>query len=406
MFIKRFHFSLLAFLFAASTQAQTISPGVLSSASGSAAVGNAQLDWVLGQSFANTATGNNAILTQGFVQPELQIWTGPVKMPAWGTCQLSIPYTVSGVVDPNNQFVAELSDANGSFANPIVVGTATGNTNGVINGVVPESVVSGNGYRIRVRSSLPDFIGIANEQDLVIRKPSIADAWAYGTGVQPNTLYPGWAPASSLTLRVKPNGAVNPVYTWFDDKGRQLGTGTHITVTHPGTYTVTVQANGCLSSATKTVKGVDVVCGTARAPRVLICQKVNGRYQTTCMLPSAVAFYLQTGALLAPCAPVPSPNVSVPTTTEPDTPTEFVGRFALTAYPNPSTDYFNVQVQSDNARTKITLRVLDLNGNPIEVFTNLSAQQVVRFGGTYATGVYVVEMVQGKVRTSHKLVKF
>ncbi|OLY93646.1 Por secretion system C-terminal sorting domain-containing protein [Cnuella takakiae] len=409
MFKNHFYKFIAGLLLAINVNAQvtspTLSPGAISSGGGSASSGGVQLDWVLGQTFVSTGADSKAFLTQGFQQPELQVWTGVVNMPDWGTCQVSIPYTVSGVFDPANQFTAELSDADGNFANPIVLGTATGNTNGVINGVVPATVAAGTGYRVRVRSSLPFFLGVANEVNLTIRKPSIPDAFAYNTGVQPNTLYPGWAPASSITLKANPNGAVNPAFIWRNSKGKQVGVGAQLTVTTADTYTVTVVANGCTATASKTINELDVICGTKQAPKVVICQKIGGTFQNNCVLSTAVASALQTGSRLGACSLAPAAVSPTITKAESNTRVAVKGRFEMVAYPNPSATNFNIQLQSDNARDKIMVRVLDMNGKVMEVYTNLSAQQVMHIGDKYVPGLYVVEMVQGPGRAQIKLIK-
>jgi hypothetical protein len=69
---------------------------------------------------------------------------------------LNVPYTASGVFGTLNVFTAQLSDANGSFAIPTVIGTLTGNAlTGTIPATIPAGTVSGTGYRIRVVTSEP-----------------------------------------------------------------------------------------------------------------------------------------------------------------------------------------------------------------------------------------------------------
>src|SRR5690606_7089276 len=65
-------------------------------------------------------------------------------------------------------FTAELSDANGSFAAPVAIGTANGSTSGTINASIPSNTPTGAGYRIRVVSSDFPLIGSDNGVDLVV----------------------------------------------------------------------------------------------------------------------------------------------------------------------------------------------------------------------------------------------
>lgn len=64
--------------------------------------------------------------------------------------------------------MAQLSDASGSFSNPVNIGTLAGIASGNINCFIPVSTINGTGYRIRVICSLPVFIGNDNGTNIVI----------------------------------------------------------------------------------------------------------------------------------------------------------------------------------------------------------------------------------------------
>ncbi|RYD89310.1 MAG: hypothetical protein EOP50_17720, partial [Sphingobacteriales bacterium] len=67
-----------------------------------------------------------------------------------------VPYTVSAAFFAGNVFSAELSDASGSFASPLIIGTtAVATGNGFIRCSVPQSVAPGGGYRLRLSGSAP-----------------------------------------------------------------------------------------------------------------------------------------------------------------------------------------------------------------------------------------------------------
>lgn len=80
----------------------------------------------------------------------------------------NIDYTVSGTFGSTNQFLAILSDANGSFSNPSVLGSITSTTDGSINCSVPYTLAPGTGYRIRVVSSDPAAASANNGFDIEI----------------------------------------------------------------------------------------------------------------------------------------------------------------------------------------------------------------------------------------------
>ena len=145
------------------SQAQTISPSIITSQGSNYIAGGNQLSWTAGGLVSGTLTAGGYILTQSFEQPELQVWTGTIG--PLGICQgavINVPFIQSGIISNSNNFIAQLSDAAGSFASPVTVGTLTGNTNGIIVCTIPLSTPAGIGYRIRVKSSLPLFTGSDN----------------------------------------------------------------------------------------------------------------------------------------------------------------------------------------------------------------------------------------------------
>src|SRR5205085_5465343 len=65
------------------------------------------------------------------------------------------PFTSTNI-DGGNIYTAQLSDAAGSFASAVNIGTLSGNaSSGIISAVIPAGTSPGNAYRIRVVSSSP-----------------------------------------------------------------------------------------------------------------------------------------------------------------------------------------------------------------------------------------------------------
>ncbi len=69
-----------------------------------------------------------------------------------------VPYTRTGTFNLDNVFTAQLSDASGSFASPVNIGTLIGTGNGTIAATIPMSTPNGTNYRIRVVSSSPAVV--------------------------------------------------------------------------------------------------------------------------------------------------------------------------------------------------------------------------------------------------------
>lgn len=85
---------------------------------------------------------------------------------------LQVNFTSTGTFNAGNIYTAELSDATGSFAAPLAIGTLASTANsGMVISLVPGATPAGAGYRIRVVSDNPATIGTDNGTDLVINPP-------------------------------------------------------------------------------------------------------------------------------------------------------------------------------------------------------------------------------------------
>lgn len=86
---------------------------------------------------------------------------------------IQVPFSFTGIFNASNVFSAELSDANGSFAAPTVIGTLNAATGIAVTAVIPP-VPGGTGYRIRVTASDPATIGSDNGSDFEISNIQVA----------------------------------------------------------------------------------------------------------------------------------------------------------------------------------------------------------------------------------------
>ena len=85
-----------------------------------------------------------------------------------------ISFTTTGTFKEGNIFKAQLSDANGSFTNPVELGTLAATTPSNIEATLPASVNNGTQYRIRIVSTEPAIISPDNGANLSIAAPSIS----------------------------------------------------------------------------------------------------------------------------------------------------------------------------------------------------------------------------------------
>ncbi|MEJ0032145.1 MAG: hypothetical protein WDO15_18000 [Bacteroidota bacterium] len=130
--------------------------------------------------------------------------------PYCGGSSATVNYNGTPVTfDVGNVFNVELSDASGSFAAPVVIGTSPGtNQTGSISITFPPSA-SGTGYRVRVTSSKPSTIGTDNGSNLTINP-------ATNTSVVINIDKPGaiLCDVHSATFTATPTPNVASSYAW------------------------------------------------------------------------------------------------------------------------------------------------------------------------------------------------
>lgn len=100
---------------------------------------------------------------------------------------LTVNFTTTGTPAGPTNFIAELSDASGSFANPVMIGALnTTAANGAINADIPANTPAGAGYKVRVTGDsefyAPLETGIEVTQDVVGLAEATANAVkVYGT---------------------------------------------------------------------------------------------------------------------------------------------------------------------------------------------------------------------------------
>lgn len=218
---------------------------------------------------------------------------------------------------------------------------------------------------------------------------SIPNAFALPAGVLANTVYPAYAPASSLMLQANVSGGTGPYsYNWSNGATTSSVT---VSPTATTTYTVTVRdQNGCPGSATKTVNVVDVSGGN-KGDKIVVCHKGNGLTIGN----SGVADHLLHGDMLGSCEPV---SVRARSTEARET------GLAVKVLANPSSNYFDIRL-SGRADDNIRLTVYDNLGRVMETRSSLPSNQTVRFGNSYQSGIYLVEIIQGTRKQTLKLVK-
>ena len=398
------------------SQAQTISPSIITSQGSNYIAGGNQLSWTAGGLVSGTLTAGGYILTQSFEQPELQVWTGTIG--PLGICQgavINVPFIQSGIISNSNNFIAQLSDAAGSFASPVIVGTLTGNTNGIIVCTIPLSTPAGIGYRIRVKSSLPLFTGPDNGSNFSVwAKPTcsitvIPQNNIYTGGV-PTNIYLGYGP-QQVTLSASASGGAPFSYSW-------TGSGTLscyncaapvFAPTVAGVYDFTVQvtnSNGCNTTCTVTICVTDIRVPGTSGRKVYVCHNDNTKEININAVPSHVPGHANDR--LGRCDQQPCEEQeplfvnkfnSIDRETEID-----AGLFSIAAMPNPARDYFSLVIKSRN-KALVTISVTDVFGRILFIKTGVDPNSTLRLGEQLFSGTYLVHVVQEKQAQTLKLIK-
>ena len=225
---------------------------------------------------------------------------------------------------------------------------------------------------------------------------NIPDTVSYSMGVEPNTVYPGYSPASSITLRANASGGDgNYTYLWSDNSTSQNITVSPLSET---TYSVSViDGIGCLQTASKTISVINVDCGNGKAKICHISNDPNHPIDI-CVGQSAVASHLAQGCSLGECS---SGIAALRIVLEAEQP----NAFDLKLYPNPGRDVFTIIAQTDNIHDKIEMRIIDVSGRIVEVNKNINPNQSFSVGKNLSAGIYFVELRQGDKQLIKKLLK-
>lgn len=108
-------------------------------------------------------------------------WLGDRKCPGGSTFDMGFRLYDTTFSSGNIVF-AELSDAFGSFQNPIVIGAvSTTSDTGTIICQLPTGLTNSTGYKVRLRSTLPALNGVQNSSELTIESPAPANVVIGGT---------------------------------------------------------------------------------------------------------------------------------------------------------------------------------------------------------------------------------
>ena len=239
---------------------QTLSPKVSPTGGGYATGYNGvSLSWTMGETFTATLSGGGRVLSQGEQQPEIDLFTGSAATSVCVGSGFTVPYTAKGYVDAANIFTAQLSNASGSFATPVNIGTATATLSGNINATIPSGTTAGTGYRVRVVSGNPARVAADNGVNFTVNTLSIAPTSI--TSTVSSVLF-----GQNFTMTVTGGSLGSGTsWKWYAGSvgGTAIGTGASITTSQTGTTTYFVRAEGPCGNSIAASKTISIICGPA-----------------------------------------------------------------------------------------------------------------------------------------------
>jgi len=184
---------------------------------------------------------------------------------------VKLPYTIMGTFNSTNSFTAQLSDANGSFANPVQIGDTALKTSGFITITIPAGTAPGSNYLIRVVSSSPStssyasgcgfpgaytnnfYVTISNNVvNLAVTpaNPSVCPGSSVTLKATGGTTY-GWTGTADVTDSLVVSPTSNTTYTLTGSNGLCSGmVTTTVIVNQTPTVNVSTAQNICIGSST------------------------------------------------------------------------------------------------------------------------------------------------------------
>lgn len=178
----------------------------------------------------STSEGGLTVYRQNNILPS--VFTHPLAAEYCADDIVQVNFTAFWNFNTGNIFTAQLSDSNGSFSNPVNIGTLTATTSSYINARIPRNTPYGTNYRIRIIGSNPSVINMDNGENITIYAlpnpqilganivcatsnemyyvkdlPGISNKWSVTNGTiigdnNNDTVYVKWGTAKSGSLKL------------------------------------------------------------------------------------------------------------------------------------------------------------------------------------------------------------
>jgi len=127
---------------------------------------------------------------------------------------VAINYTITGFFSTSNVFTVQLSDSSGQYNIPTIIGSASGDSSGIIQALLPNNLIPSGNYSIRVVSSNPSIIS-TNYINTPIQN-TVLDSWVRraDAGTIPKNYGIGFAIENKLYFGTGSNGTYTTNDFW------------------------------------------------------------------------------------------------------------------------------------------------------------------------------------------------
>lgn len=206
----------------------------------------------------NGSTSGDQIYTNVFTLTETVAATSitAATIPATAFCvgaTVQVSYSATGTFNSGNVFTAQLSNASGSFASPVNIGTST--TGGNITANIPTGSAAGSGYKIRVIASNPATTGLESS--------------AFNISV------PAATPTISSNGFALTSTGSGPFVWFFNGNPIAGATAATYVPTQVGSYTVGIENNGCSPSLSTSFTVSGIISSLQQPTTPAVCESTN-----------------------------------------------------------------------------------------------------------------------------------
>ncbi|MDL2240829.1 T9SS type A sorting domain-containing protein, partial [Bacteroidales bacterium OttesenSCG-928-K22] len=245
--------------------------------------------YILASFATNVVAGLGSSGDKLYIDDVLLIYNPTINVPALstttysrplggGAMPISIPYTIQGTMSPYNlnadpnTVVAEISDANGNWNNPIQLNTPiVTDLSGTITGTIPANLPNGSQYKVRIITTnyadtvyCPSKIELKTKYTLTVSGNPAEGGQIIGGGTYDN--------GTSVTVRANANDgysflnwtengtpvSTNPIYNFELNNNRTLVGNFQQVVTYTITATAEPSQGGSITGAGVYVSGTTV----------------------------------------------------------------------------------------------------------------------------------------------------